>query len=279
MQQLPSILTATELMPYFQEATSAWIEVQNSSFRQLAQKLGLGAPNAVQRIVAGQRPLQRETWKKLAAIMDWDALECEYADLLWELYVSETHAQKDQYWKQMSELRRQRQVVILEDRQYAFFRNWYMPVVWELAVHPACKGADWIARQIRPKIDVRKVRTALETLEELGLLSKGAKSWQRESTSIATPPKVKATAVARYHADILQLAEMSMDQWGADQRSLHTVMVGLSEERLKILKSRLAQVWQEILGSVPDDEPVERVYQVSFQMFPLTPKLESKNVE
>lgn len=273
------ILMATDAMAFFQQATKAMVDDQKASYRQLARDLGLGAPNAVQRICAGQRPLQREVWKKLIQILGADDLESEYSDLLWELFVAQTHTDKDKYWKALSEMRRQRQVVVLEDQQYAFFRHWYMPVVWELAVHPHCKGAEWIARQIRPRIDVRKVRTALETLEELGLLIRGTKAWKRENTAISTPPKVKATAVARYHADILQLAEMSMDQWGPDQRSLHTVMVGLSESRLRQLQSRLAQVWQEILGSVPEDEPVERVYQVSFQMFPLTPKLDSKNVD
>lgn len=271
------LLVAVDALSYFQSASIEYVEREKSSFRQLAQKLGLGAPNAVQRINAGQRPLQRDVWKRFVQLLGADPLELEYADLLWELSIAETHEAKDRFWKQLAEIRRQRQVVILEDQQYAFFRHWYMPVIWELAVHPLCKGAEWIARQIRPRIDVRKVRSSLEVLEELGLLIRGPKNWKRSSSSISTPPKVKATAVARYHADVLQLAEMSMDQWGADQRSLHTVMVGLSEERLKQLRQRLGQVWQEILASVPEDEPVERVYQVSFQMFPLTPKLDGKN--
>jgi len=146
-------------------------------------------------------------------------------------------------------------------------------VVRELVAHPEFDGTpEWIAGRVHPRITPAQAEKSLLLLERLGMIRRdGAEGKLVQSDAqISTAPEVASLAVANYHRSVLKLAESSIESFDGDQRDLRAVTLGIPKDKFPELKRKLEAFWREILDLAAGAGPVEEVYQINLQAFPLT---------
>jgi uncharacterized protein (TIGR02147 family) len=78
-------------------------------------------------------------------------------------------------------------------------------------------------------------------------------------------------AINNFQLATLDLAKGSVDRFSKEERDISTLTLSFSEDLYKTIHERLKSFRREILESVKNDGgQVDRVYQVNFQIFPLS---------
>ncbi|MDC3250243.1 TIGR02147 family protein, partial [bacterium] len=248
------------------------------SYRKISSEMGFSSPNYFQQIINEKRPLKLTNIPALAKLLELNAEEKKYFRLLVEYDQCEQRDERVKILQDLEYYRRSDKAIMLNEEFYDFFSLWYIPVVWELCVHPECENLEWIAKHVRPKINMKQVKKALEVLQTLNLVSATSNlKWQRKETSLTTDSSLDSRALHEYHRNVIHLAEDALDTMSTDKRLILSAMVGASSSHLKMINQKLEALWKEVVESVPLDEKVEQVFQCNIQFFPISQTLGVSN--
>jgi uncharacterized protein (TIGR02147 family) len=136
-----------------------------------------------------------------------------------------------------------------------------------------------LGRSVRPRITHKQARMAVELLEKLGFVKKQKNGKHQVSNkSIATEPEVVSLAVLNFHKQAGELGLKALEELPKEQRNITGCMLGISKqtydricEEIRIFRSRLLQIAEA-------DQAADMVYQLNFQLFPVSvPPIQGKN--
>lgn len=213
--------------------------------RDLAAQMRMSAAWASQ-ILNGKRTLQLDLAKKIAWVMELDDQET------WQLL--------DLVTEQAATAGRAR-----SPNQTAASDDWYVGVVRELL---RCDNYTpdpvWVAAAVRPRIDVDDAQSAMELLQERGFLDQDFMPVMHGDQTGVPLPSQPEPMVARLRRtlDTVQLAPMDP--------CLTTRTVALSEAAYEALMAKAEQWLTEAVRASANDDPVNRVYEVSFDIVPVS---------
>ena len=248
------------------------------SYRYFSRIAGFSSPNFLKLVADGQRNLTPSSIPKFARGLGLDDRERDAFETLVLLTQAETDAERNRYYARLrksgsahSEARR------VEAAQFDVYSQWYTLPIRELLLHPDfSEDPVWIARQLRPRIKPQEAKHALELLERVGLAARDPEGKLKPSDAkISTGPRVRSLAVRNYHRGMLGLAADALEHVPIDERDVSSLTVSLSRTQYDDVRSRIERFRREILDLIDDApktaEPAD-VYQVGFQLFPLTRK-------
>ncbi len=269
---LPDIHEYLDYRLFLRDAVAALgKENRRFTFRGFARKAGYSSPNLLQLIIQGKRNLSLVQIPGTAKALGLDSPQTAFLESLVGFDQSGKFDEKEFYFRKILSSRRFGAVRPLDKRRLIYLNQWYNPVVRELATHSRFTGdPQWIADRIKPAVSVSQVRKSLELLLDLGLLRLAAQGkYEQMEALVATEPQVGAVAALAYHKQMLRLAGDALEKETPERRDVRSVTLGLSREGVKRLQSRMEDIWRELLESAATESPVETVYQVNLQMFPL----------
>jgi uncharacterized protein (TIGR02147 family) len=165
-----------------------------------------------------------------------------------------------------------RQAHKLELAHAAYYSDWYMPAIRELAASAQFRDdPEWIADQLVPKISPLQAQRALETLTELGLLVRGPTGRLVQADAlVSTGPETRGLHIVAFHRAMTQRAIESIDLVPAAERDISSLTLCLGRGGLLTLKTRLQRLRRELLELSALETDPEQVVQVNFQLFPLS---------
>lgn len=270
----PNVFEYLDYRKFLGDAFQA-IQDRNPRFshRAFARSAGLTSPNLLQLVTTGQRGLPLKCLPTLAPALGLGKSEAEFLEDLIQFAHARTLASRDAIYRKILRVARFQQAQPLAREQYECFRDWWIPVVRELAVHPDCRGnSEWIASRIRPKVTTQQVDKALSSLQNLGLLRKEGEPGRfvQTSTEVRTPPEVTSVAIAEYHRAVLALASDAIETIPSADRDIRSATLGVSRNTARLLKERMTHFWSEILEEAGRETVPEVVLQWNSQLFPLT---------
>ena len=243
------------------------------SYRSFATEAGYSSPNLLQLIIAGDRDLAPALLPGTVRALKLNKQEAEFFADLVAFDRAEGFDEKTFHYQRMLRSRRHAEARPIEKRQFEYLEQWYHPVVRELVAHPGFDGTpDWIARRIHPRITSPQADKSLQLLERLGLIRRDEATGKliQADIQISTAPEVASLAVANYHRSVLKLAEGSIEAFEGDRRDLRAVTLGIPKDKFPELKRKLEAFWRDLIDMANETGPVEEVYQVNLQAFPLT---------
>ena len=97
------------------------------SFRQFSRRAKLKSPNALKRVMEGDRNLTREMARKFARACGLEGDAREYFEHLVDFEQAKTVAERDAAYAELSGFRRYRQAHKLEVAHAAYHSHWYIP--------------------------------------------------------------------------------------------------------------------------------------------------------
>lgn len=249
------------------------------SYRNFAKRAGFSSPNYLKLVTDGLRNLAPESADKFSVGLGLGKREQDIFRLLVGLANARTDDERNALLQKLRERVVSDETARLREDQLAVYEMWWALVVRELATLPGFRlDADWIARQLRPRIRAREAQRAIDLLLRVGLLVKtddgGAKPVEQ---TITTGPEVQALAVRNYHRAQLGLASQALEDVPREERNITSVAVVLSRAQYDEVIEEIGKARRRILeiadnpnrGGDGNGEPRE-IYQAVFSLFPVT---------
>lgn len=242
------------------------------SFRSFAKEAGYSSPNLLQLILAGERDLAPANLPGTIRALKLNKQEAEFFADLVAFDRAEGFDEKTFHYQRMLRSRRHAEARPIDKGRFEYLEQWYHPAVRELVAHPGFTGDPaWIARRVHPRITAAQAEKSIDLLERLGMIRREPEGkWLQADAQISTAPEVASLAVANYHRSVLKLAEGAIEAFDGDARDLRAVTLGLPKDKFPELKRKLEAFWRDVLDMAAGAGPVEEVYQVNLQAFPLT---------
>ena len=246
------------------------------SYRAFSRSAGLGAPNYLRLVIAGERNLTPKMAERFATSCGLAGEAAAYFQNLVEFNQATTSAARNASYRQLTRFRRYRQAHKLERAQAEYHSKWYLPAIRELCASPAFReDPAWLASVLRPSIKASEAKQALELLLELGLLVRDAKGRLQQSTPVVTTgAQTRHMNIRNYHTEMLRRAIDAIESVPAKERDISSLTLCLSPDGLARFKQRIAEFQQELIDLAEHEASRTQAVQVNFQLFPLSESIE-----
>ncbi len=247
------------------------------SYRWFSQRAGLTAPNFLHLVVRKKRHLSAETIEKVIDIFQLSLAEGDFFRNLTHFNKAKTLSEREHFAHQLIKLKKFKNEFPLSQDQFEYYSKWYhIPIRELLSLKVPPTSEEEISENLIPYVSKPDVQNALAKLEALKLISKKAKTWTLAQESVATGNKFSSFGVVQFHKQMMGLAVESLDRFGPDEREVSAVTVGLSQESFNRIQKMVEDFRSQIMSIAEDDKLKERIYQINFQVFPLSKSRSSK---
>ena len=253
-----------------------------TSYRSFAKEAGYTSPNFLQLVIEGKRNLAPALFPGTIRALGCNKQQAEFFTNLVGFGQAKGFEEKNFHYQKILRSRNYVAAKPVEKSQFQYFDQWYHPVVRELLTHKGFTGdLHWIADRVYPRITLAQVEKSVELLQSLGLVKRerGDGRLVHTDSIVATPAEVGHLAVANYHRAVLQLASEAIEEFPQAERDLRSVTLGIPKSAYPALKSKLEDIWRDLLAMAETKAEVEEVLQINLQMFPLTRPKGGEHVE
>lgn len=241
------------------------------SHRWLARKLELATSNFILLVMQGKRNLSKSLCFKISEVFDHSRSEAAYFEEMVNFLQAKSNKEKNLYFSRMIALRKNFNIDKIEEWQYEYYSNWYYPVVRELVTSQEFTGdTKLLARSLIPPISQSQVERSITLLLKLGLIKKKGKKYIQSSSFISTGPEVQSLSVVNFHRKMGELAVESLDRVPKEERNITSSTISITEDMFDTMRKKIDDFRKELLGLATSDASGDRVYQVNFQVFPVS---------
>jgi uncharacterized protein (TIGR02147 family) len=242
------------------------------SFRYFARRAGMSSSNFLKLVMDGKRNVGPTALEGFVRAMKLSDKEASFFRDLVALAQAETVAERNRAFERVSANLRFRRARRLEGPLFKYLSRWYYPAIRELAArHDFREDAKWVGKQLLPPISTRQAKSALKTLEDLGLLVRDEDGkLVRGEPSLTTGHEVRSVVIPAYHRQMIERAAWAVDEVPPEERDVSAQTVCIRSSSLADLKDRIHRFREEMLERCDSEEEPERVYQLCIQLFPLS---------
>jgi uncharacterized protein (TIGR02147 family) len=248
------------------------------SYRYISVKTGLDASFYV-KVLQKQMHLSLKSLPGIVSFLGLNKKECEYFTLLVRFNRAKQQDETRLYFEKLIELRElsNNTSTLIADK-YEYFSKWYYVALRELLNYYSFKG-DFksLGEQLNPPISEAKAKKAIELLERLDLVKKNEKGeFELTEKFITTGESWNSLAIENFQKEMIRMAETSIDRLPKKDRETSTVTISMSRSSFNAMKDRLREFRKELLEMARMEQEPDGVFQMNFQIFPLTGDIEQE---
>ena len=240
------------------------------SLRAMARSIELD-PSFLLKIIQGKASLSLKTVPRLAAHLGLQDRESDYLEALVRFARARTEKDSKHWFERMLFLQGLDSVT-LEQRQYAYFRNWYHCAVRAMiGLHPF-DGKSWqaFAARFHPALTEQQARESVALLEALGLIRRHPDGLYRlEDRHVTTGENWRSLAIREFQREMIKLSEASLESHPKEVRDVSSLTLAIHHEDLELMREHAA-TFRRNLQQMKNAKPADCVYQVNIQMYPLS---------
>ena len=240
------------------------------SFRYIALKTGLDASFYV-KVLNKEKHIADTAIAPLIDFLKLNKREGEYFSTLVRFNKAKAPEQERFYFEKLLSLRLPPAKMLQKDL-YDYFSSWRNIALREEMNIVAFKGdCNGIAGRLLPPATPAQARKSIQLLEKLGMIRKDENGAYRPTDEfITTDGIVKAMAVKSFQKEVCKLGMEAIDRVPKQDRDISTLTISTSRACLELIRERLTEIRREIMELARKEEKTEEVYQINFQIFPLT---------
>jgi uncharacterized protein (TIGR02147 family) len=273
-QKAPDIFSYTDYRKFMKDFF-AYMKSTKSffSYQYFAQKAGFKAKSFVHKVIRGQRSLSQNSVFSIARALNLKGKEIAFFEALVHFNESTTAQEREYYFTRMQQIEPKNGGMRLQANQFNYFAKWYHAVIRELVTFlPFGDDYRLLAQAIKPAITLKQAKESVKLLLELGLIRKNEKSQRFEQTDayITTRDLIVSTAVNKFQRDTMELAIKAHEDDDRRCQDFSTLTVGISAKGYEKIHDELKDFRSYISRINEEDNPVDRIYQINFQMFPVS---------
>ncbi len=270
---MPNIFSYTSyarfIKDYYVEKKS---ENRRFSYEVFARKAGYKARSYLIEVASGKRELSRASIYSIARAMELGPKETEYFEALVGFQHATTFKEREFHFMKLGALTGKPLGRLLQESEFAYFSEWWHPVVRELACMDRFDG-DFVklSKSLHPAITARQARESVELLIKLGLLAKTpAGRYKQADAAVRTTDELTSFVVHKYQKENLRLADEALDGVSVEDRDITTFTAGMSSAGFESVKKALQAFRSHLANLVEKDRGADRIYQLNIQLFPVS---------
>jgi len=246
---------------------------ENPSFSQryFAKKVGFNAHNFCTLVLMGKRNLSMGSIQKILKGIGLKGKTATYFENLVYLNQAATLEDKDRYFKRLKQIGKKTQFYQLHEEQFFFYEKWYYPVIRELLTMK-----DWnndfaaLGKSVRPPICTLEAKEAVELLESGGMVIKNETGGYSLTNEFVTSARVPEFIKKKARRDVLLKGIETIDTIEPREKYTAYSTVTMSKRLYGEVRGILDETRQKIMSLVADDDVADEVYEVVFQVFPVS---------
>lgn len=268
---MKSVFEYLEYRDYLKEYYEFQKERNNFfSFRYMSIKTGMDASFLV-KVLQKNMHISNKNIPKLIDFLKLDKKEAEYFELLVSFNKAKKISEIKLYFEKLLSYRSPHVKTLLSE-QYEFFNSWYTTALYELLTFYPYKGQiSELAQKLIPAISASEARRALALLVKLQLVKKNSDGYYKVVNKlITTGERWESIAIRNFQKKMIELSSDAIDRLPKNKRDISTVTLSLSKEQFELMKDRIKSMRKELLEMADREMNAEDVYQINFQIFPLT---------
>lgn len=271
-----SIYEYLDFRAYLRDEIARRKESQHGfSFRAFNMRSGFKSPSHLSMITNGEINAGAKAVTKLCKGLNLSSRESKFFATLVNFNQATTHIDKDNFYNALLKLYPPRQPNLIGEKYYKIFNRWYHATILEL-VRLECFQEDpyWIAEQLKPRVSVPKVRHALDTLCEYGLLVRDdANRLVPAEPNLTTPDSVASLAIINYNKQLIARSAQAVEHDPASQKEFSSITVAMSEQTFADVKKRIQEFRDELHAFTEErasNDPTSCVANINLQLFTTT---------
>jgi uncharacterized protein (TIGR02147 family) len=244
------------------------------SFQTFSQKAGISSKGLLCNVLRGRRHLSKSHVIGIGQALKLSTTQFEYFENLVAYNCSKKLSDKKYFFERMTALRSttpdgtERSSQLIQKEQYLFYSQWYHSVIRSLiGLHGYSGDVQQLAKMVRPQIPLGQVKKSVELMERLGLIVHDEKgNYALVNKIIRTAPDVVSLAVFNFHQQTGALALDALKQFPKDKRNFTGVTLGISKKSY----AKVEHFRAHLLTIAEEDADADSVYQINFQLFPVS---------
>lgn len=269
--ELPSLQSFLNYREYLR----AYFEYQKKVNRYFshaffARKAGFKSRTFILKVMKGEKGLSRVSIYQVANALSLGKKEQDYFNLLVLFNDSKSIEERSFFFNQLKSMNKDSSSALLVNDQYQYFNNWYNAVVREIVTYTDFQG-DYkkLGNMVFPRITAKKAKESVELLLRLRLIAKKDGKLVQTNTVITTGDEVYSIAVRNFQKENLLLASEALEKLD-NEKDISTITFGTNLEGYRQIKREVIGFRKRLLGIMAEHNNLDRVYQLNFQLFPLS---------
>ena len=245
---------------------------RNTSFsiRAAAARMNIGS-GTINRILSGSRNIGPALLPAVITLLGLKSREAEYFSLLVRFGRTSHPGKKRHLYEQILRLREESRSVIPQQK-YDLFEQWECLALHQLfRIVSDCSDPVKLGAMLAPKVSASRVRKALGLLERNGMIRGNDRGgYSPVETSMTTGETWQGVAIHGFQKTAARMGMNALDDFQKAERDFSTLTVSLSPGTFTTARDILCKARQEILALDEKETDPRRVYQMNFQLFPLS---------
>ena len=241
------------------------------SQRYFAKKAGFNAHNFCTLVIQGRRNLAIDSIQKIVKAVGLKGRTATFFENLVYLNQAKTLADKEHYFQRVKKAGRKTEFYRMNKEQFFFYEKWYYPVIRELMVL-----ADWkddcsaLSKMVRPQIAPSEAREAVDLLLSTGMVKKDENGKYALSDEFVTSERVPEFIKKKARRDVLLKGIETIDTISPSEKYAAYSTITMSRDLYDETRRILDDTREQILSLVAGDKKPDNVYEVVFQIFPVS---------
>jgi len=247
------------------------------SYQSFSRMAGAKSTSFLKLVIDGKRNISDEGIGMIARGFRMSEPERKYFECLVKFNQAKVHEEKDRYFRELAKNKRMLAAKPFAVSQYRLLSHWYYVAILEIVRCPSLqpKDAAWIQKHLRPSLEMREIRTAIDELIKLDLLRCDEQTGLvRNEAMLATEDAVHSLSAVNFHTQMCQIASKAVTEQKAREREFTTLTVVTSEASFQKAKEEIRK-FRDHLHSIleqENDEPRDFVGHFNLQLFRLSEK-------
>ncbi len=273
----PNIFEFTDYRQYIK----AFYEAQKErnphfSFQVFCNNAGFPNKGFVHNVIYGVKNLSRLSAMKFSVGMRLTKSESDFFECLVFFNQAGSVKEKNHYFEKLTSVRPMTPEASVAkkvaDHQFSFYSTWYGSAIRSLIDMFPEKSDDftWIGNNLHPRLSSVLVRKTVKTMLTLGLLERKSGRLKVKDKTITTGREAQNLAVAHFHKEMMRLAQQALAELPSDKRQVTGLTLGISRTAYQQICEDIFALQEKILRFAERDEGADSVYQLNFQLFPLS---------
>jgi uncharacterized protein (TIGR02147 family) len=249
------------------------------SLRYIARKTGIDASYYI-KIVNKKKHIADRAIPVLIEFLKFDKLEALYFTTLVHYNKARQRDQELLYFEKLVSLRKPSAKTIAKDL-YGYFSSWWNIALRELlSIIPFVDDFNDLAGRLQPDVTVSQARRSIGLLEKLGMIQKNKSGiYKPADPFIVNDGASNPAEVRSFQKETLNLALTALDRLPKQDRDISTLTVSTTRACFETICERIGDLRNEIMELVKKEDKAEEVYQINFQVFPLSRNAEKGRMQ
>lgn len=263
---------------FLKDLTHSLKQSKQFNLRDFAKKADIKAPGYLKMVIDGRRKLSVTTALKFCIALNITGRAKDYFIMLVQYNQTTNPDLKKEFFDKLVSLKPKSAHYQLQKHHNRYFSALYHVIIREMvALKDFKEDHKWIAARCCPPITPAQAKEAIEILLELGMLQrdKNGKLTQTESFVHTEDLQTQMAEAYHFHEAVIDRARHALGQLSQKERNYYALSLPLPKKMYEEIIHDFYEFRDKIISKVSQmQKDYDEVYQLNFQLFPLTKKSE-----